>query len=433
VIDKHRSDWQETATQLEAELDALSRWIESQQKIIETLKAQAGKDKLPRGIAEENRRVSAQTDIAIQTVVDYRKYIVVLRNLLGLSRETFDAGKLRIEDLVAPGIMGDSNSVYQLQNYVAGPSREGLVLDGNKEIDVEKSFTRINYFQLLNAQKVLNNVQPSVSNRPVDFVAVRLPRESVGDLFGSEPGIDEDPIWLYGGDDKQALILSQKGENGEQSYRYIPVSNLRQDAGGKVVFEVEELAENFPLRYLEDKNFAIPSPDRAAWFRGWHSEVEWLNATHKTAYSNAIIGLNEQLDRHPIFDSDDKDLPADENLIRRFRQRQRHLTEADMLVLANNHWNFDVRGFNPGGNHGSFFRVSTNSTFMIAGGRSTGIPRGLGVEQPYDSLSFAPTILRLMGKIDDENRPADGLAGKGFRRFPGRVISEITGGQAATK
>jgi len=38
----------------------------------------------------------------------------------------------------------------------------------------------------------------------------------------------------------------------------------------------------------------------------------------------------------------------------RFRQRQRGLTEADMLILANNHWNFDVRGFNPGGNHGSF-------------------------------------------------------------------------------
>ena len=98
----------------------------------------------------------------------------------------------------------------------------------------------------------------------------------------------------------------------------------------------------------------------------------------------------------------------------------------DLLILANNHWNFDVRGFNPGGNHGSFFRVSTNSTFMIAGGARTGIPRGIAVEQPYDSMSFMPTILRLMGKIDDENQPTAEMREKGFRVFPGRIIKEIT-------
>jgi hypothetical protein len=32
-----------------------------------------------------------------------------------------------------------------------------------------------------------------------------------------------------------------------------------------------------------------------------------------------------------------------------------------------------VRGFNPGGNHGSFFRVSTHSTFMVAGGSKSNI------------------------------------------------------------
>ena len=143
-------------------------------------------------------------------------------------------------------------------------------------------------------------------------------------------------------------------------------------------------------------------------------------------YSNAILGLNEQLDRHPVFTGDDKDLSNDEKLIRRFRQRQRHLTEADMLIMADNHWNFDVRGFNPGGNHGSFFRSSTNSTFMIAGGTKTGIPRGLAVEQPYDSMSFMPTILRLMGKIDDENVPNAEMRERGFRKFPGRVVKEIT-------
>lgn len=210
------------------------------------------------------------------------------------------------------------------------------------------------------------------------------------------------------------------------SYRYVPVAGLRQDANGKVVFRVKDWSDGLPLKFFEDKDFAVPVSGRSAWLNEWHTEIEWLNATHKSVYSNAIIGLNEQLARHPLFEADEADITADERLIRRFRRRQRHLTEADMLILANNHWNFDVRGFNPGGNHGSFFRVSTSSTFMIAGGKKTGIPRGLTVEEPYDGLSFIPTLLRLMGKIDDQNRPNPELAERGFSKFPGRVIKEVT-------
>jgi hypothetical protein len=47
------------------------------------------------------------------------------------------------------------------------------------------------------------------------------------------------------------------------------------------------------------------------------------------------------------------------------------------------------------------------------------------VDEPYDGLSFTPTILRLMDKIDDQNRPIPELAEKGFRPFPGRVVKEL--------
>ena len=96
-----------------------------------------------------------------------------------------------------------------------------------------------------------------------------------------------------------------------------------------------------------------------------------------------------------------------------------------MLLVANNHWNFDVRGFNPGGNHGSFFRISTHATLMFAGGDKTGIPRGAIVEEPYDTLSFVPTLLALTGNLRDDNQPIPTLWDKGFRRFPGRVVKEI--------
>jgi hypothetical protein len=68
--------------------------------------------------------------------------------------------------------------------------------------------------------------------------------------------------------------------------------------------------------------------------------------------------------------------------------------QADFHIFASDHWNFNVRFPNPGGNHGSFLRISTHSVWMMAGG---GIPVR-NVEEPYDSLNFASTILSLLGR-----------------------------------
>jgi hypothetical protein len=73
------------------------------------------------------------------------------------------------------------------------------------------------------------------------------------------------------------------------------------------------------------------------------------------------------------------------------------LAEPGFLIFANDHWNFNVRGFDPGGNHGSFSGISLRSVLMLAGGAETGIQHNQRLAEPYDSLSFAPTILDLMG------------------------------------
>ena len=99
-----------------------------------------------------------------------------------------------------------------------------------------------------------------------------------------------------------------------------------------------------------------------------------------------------------------------------------------MLIVANDHWNFDVRGFNPGGNHGSFFRISTHSIFMLAGGAKTNLPQGFVVEAPYDSLSFVPTLLAITGNLRDDSNPVQELWEKGFRTFPGPVVKELLPG-----
>ena len=122
-------------------------------------------------------------------------------------------------------------------------------------------------------------------------------------------------------------------------------------------------APGLPLELLEDPQFQIEPSGRAAWLSQWHSEAEWLKAAHLTRYSNGILSLAEELlNATPAADS--------------YLERKRMLRRTDLLVFASDHWNFNVRGFNPGGNHGSLLRPSTHSVFMLAGGADTGIPLG---------------------------------------------------------
>ena len=432
IINKRRKGWQETVAALTEEIDALHRWTDVQDKLTVAQPKKFTPAEVALGADKQARRVYALAALAKESEAEYRKYIATLVNLISLKREFFDPKRSKIEDLIAPGAMGDPNSVYDLQNYVVGLSPGGLALNADQSLDIDRSFIRLDYFAVLHQQSVKNNVQPRVGNRPVDLIARRIPQAALSDALPPEMRSNEDPIWLYTGDEKQALILSRTDSDGRESYRFLPIAGLRQGEDGKAAFIVKEWSEGYPLKFFEDKGLAVPPADRAAWLSDWHTEAEWLRATHKTIYSNAIIGLNEQLDRHPVVDGAGGGLSNDERLIRRLRKRQRDLTEPDLLIVANDHWNFNVKGFNPGGNHGSFFRVSTNSTFMLAGGANTGIPRGLLVEEPYDNLSFMPTIFRLMGKVDESGSPTSELFGLGFRKFPGRIVTEVTSASKAS-
>ncbi len=239
----------------------------------------------------------------------------------------------------------------------------------------------MNYLPALAKIAVRNNVQADVGPRPVDFTAMRVLLEG------------QEAVWLYRDEEHQALIQSRDG-----MVHYQPIARLTAREDGALSFDRLEWAPGFPLEIFEDPQLAIPATERREWLGAWHSEREWLAAVHKTRYSNGIIGLTEEL----LGGSG----PATPYL-----ERKRRLRRTDLLVLASPHWNFNARAFNPGGNHGSFYRASTHSVLLIAGGKSTGIPSGLHVETPYDSLSFAPTILALMGRAEPD--------------LPGPVIEEL--------
>jgi hypothetical protein len=348
-----------------------------------------------------------------------------MRRLLALHPDTFQPANLKIPDLIPKSAMGARNSIYDLQNYVVGLGPSGLVVNGDGSLDLDRTFVRINYFDLLKGQTVRNNVQSGVSNQPVDFVATRISRETVESLLPPDMQPDDDVIWLYAGPERQALVLARGESNGHLELRYVPIARLTQDASGTIHFDRVNWQPDLPLRIFEDARLDTGGADRDTWLNEWHTDVEWLRGLHKTQYSNGLIGLHEQFTQFvaPATDVNADGLSEDELLLRGLHRRQRRLAETDLQIFANNHWNFDVRGFNPGGNHGSFFRISTHSTFMLAG---DGVPKGLAVSEPYDSLSVVPTVMALTGRLNGDNTPGESLAKRGFIKFPGRVVIEVT-------
>lgn len=432
TLDRRRTEWGNDIAGLSEELGALRHWMSEQQPIIDKQPKKWTRADTDAGRDLEARRISARVSSARADERNYTEYVRTLSNLLALRRDDFHPEKIKVEEVIAKMAMGDRNSIYELQNYVVGIAPEGLQVTSGGSLDMQRSFKRLDYFSLLHQVTVRNNVQPELSNHPIDFTALRIPRSQIAPFFTADLQSDGDPIWLYGGQDRQALVFSRLDQDDHLSLRYLPISKLEQSANGEIHFEVVSGGPGFPLKIWEDPHLKIPAfATRETWLNDWHTEIEWLQALHKTEYSNGLIGLHEQLARHHLeaLDVDQTGLSADERLLRRFHLRKREIAESDVLLLANNHWNFDVRGFNPGANHGSFFRVSTHSTLLLAGGVRTGIPVGVAIEEPYDSLSFMPTMLAILGQIEDERNPIPVLWERGFRRFPGRVIKEALGPQ----
>lgn len=430
AIDRDRAYWQDDLDRFDQELPALGRSAETQRLACLAQPKKFTPAEIEMGRDDNARRVCIRAKQAAEFHESYSAYVAVGRNLLALKRESFEPQKLKVEDLISKDSMGRRNSIHDLQNYVVGLGKDGLVLKSDGSLDEDQSFVRVDYFDLLKKQTVRNNVQAGVSPQPSDFVATRIPRDTIAAALGDNLKPDDDVVWLYSGPDRQALIIPRGETGGQQlNLRYLPIANLTQSADGQIRFDRVDLTPGLPLKMLEDARLEIGDADRAQWLSEWHTDVEWLHALHKTQYSNGLIGLHEQftLFTAPGTDPNAADITADERLLNTFHRRQRRLVESDLMVFANNHWNFDVRGFNPGGNHGSLFRISTHSTLMFAGGDRTGIPRGLAVTEPYDSLSVVPTILALTGNLESDNRPVEALAKRGFKKFPGRVITEVTG------
>jgi hypothetical protein len=398
IIDANRPQWTSTVAQLNEELTALLKAIERQKTIVATD---------PRKWPVPPRQTLRNLVTLATWETDehgYKDYQHALQKLLDLNEAALEPGRIHVESLVPKGTMGDPNSFEQLQNYVAGLSASGIVLTPSGSVDMERTFRRVNYFSVLSAARVRNLLQRDVGLTPIDFVAARVPREILASSLDPADQPDSDAVFISSDDQHQALLLSRVRE-GTLWLRYLPIRD-------PIHFTPAQWTAGFPLHLFEDPDLHV-NGDRASWLNCWHSEREWFEAIHRTHYSNGVIGLHEMFQRWqpesvpPIFQITDKE---DWPVLRRLAERKRQVTEADLLILASDHWNFNVRGFNPGGNHGSFFRISTHSVLMAAGG---GIPAGLAIERPYDSLGLIPTLFSLLGRST--------------QNYPGPVIEELIG------
>ncbi len=432
VIHKRREEWENKLKALRNELAALDRAIAEQRKLWEAQPKKFSKEQQDAGLDDAAKRIYVQLDRWQQEQRTYGEYALALQNLLALNSEFFAPSKIKLSSVIPKSSMGERNTIYQLQNYVVGVAPDGFVLNGDGSLNLDKSFVRIDYFALLHGISVRNNVQRGITNRPVDLITTRLSRDLVLPLL-EDRHIDEDVIWVSAGANRQALLLSRRNAQGELSLRYIPIANLTQDSSGRVQFKTISWQAGLPLQIFEDPKLVVSGADRTAWLSEWHTDSEWLAALHKTHYSNGLVGLHEELSRHHNEKlSSNPSLSEQERLMRQFARRKREIVEPELLIVANDHWNFDVRGFNPGGNHGSFFRIATHSVFMLAGGPKTNLPKAVNIDAPYDSLSFVPTLLAITGNLRDDNSPVPELWEKGFRTFPGHVVKELVPNRVST-
>jgi hypothetical protein len=373
--------------ELDGRIEALQKQIDAQQKRVNAQpKKKWTKEQISLGLDKDARRDGVRLGSWRAERKAYGEYVAVIWRLLDLKPADFDPGKFKISELIPPKSLGPLNSYWDVRHYVTGRAPGGLVTAGDGSLDWERSFQTVDYLSALRSISVRNNVQPGLAPKPVDFIAVRIRREKLTTL-PAEDQPDRDAVLIWSDAAHQALILARGND-----LRYLPVTEDLIPT---------RLEPGLPLELFEDPQLNISGNDRETWLGQWHDERAWLNAVHRTRYSNGIISLTEEL----------LDPPGPPSTPDRYSQRKAQLRRTDMLVLANDHWNFNVRGFNPGGNHGSFLRQSTHSVLLFAGGKDTGIPPGVRVETPYDSLSFVPTVLDLMGRSEPD--------------LPGPVIQEL--------
>jgi hypothetical protein len=401
LISRKRAGWEHTISELTDELGALNEAIKNWEEDPASKRRKWTREERHHGLDKDARRKAAQVNRWMEARTKYERYLLHLKALLAFQPNAEEVLRKNISDLVPEMSLGDANRIYDVQHYVTGPGPGGLIVNAGGDVDEQQSFRYINYPELLTSQVVRNNPHEGVSPRPVDFVAASLPVDSVRAQL-NDTSLSQ-AVWVYG-DERHQLLECVRRHGDSMDLRILPIAQLEGNTRNQVGWQQAQWEAGFPFQLFEDRGLVIPAgTSRKDWLSEWHSEREWFDAVRDCRYSNGVIGITEELI------SPDFAMRRGASLLDRFELRRRELVQPDFEVFASDHWNFNVRNFNPGGNHGGFLRISTHSVWMMAG---AGAPAAQRVSRAYDSLNFASTILHLLGKsapMPDRIVPLDQL------------------------
>jgi hypothetical protein len=192
---------------------------------------------------------------------------------------------------------------------------------------------------------------------PVDLILVKL-----------APG----QVLVDGHGGAQALITTETASDGRERYRYQPVRRVSQSQDGAVQSEASLPGED-PFGYLHDPDF-LTATGGAAWLAHPHTPDEWLQATAKTRYPDAVVTMATFFAWKPVV--------ADLADVR----------DPDLLVTASEGWSFRSDD-GQGTDHGYPLADAMRITWMLSG---PNIRHGI-VEAPQRIVNILPTILELIG------------------------------------
>ncbi|MGH9612969.1 MAG: alkaline phosphatase family protein, partial [Bryobacteraceae bacterium] len=280
IVERHRAEWESKLQDLQLELAALHRCADALETEIARQPKRWTAAQKALGLDKDARRLDAHLFSWRSTERRYGTYAQALTNLLSLEEKSFEPGAGKLETLIPKRFLGDPNPLGEVCDYIAGPAASGLVLSPSGGLDIERSFVHIDYPALLLAQRVRNQPQPQVGVQPVDFVAVTIPERQIASVLSQEDKPNRDAVWLYSGENDQALVLSRRdATTGEHFLRYLPVAHLHADENGAIHFNLAPWRAGIPLHYWEDSNLRLPQgSDRDQWLSQWHSERDWFRA-----------------------------------------------------------------------------------------------------------------------------------------------------------
>ncbi len=459
IIDRHREEWTSERAAIREELDALQRTLTADEAEVARIEPvllrerwavkngtyRPGAALAPYGgqsmintsdrlndLEQRYRELRARVWQYNKTLEEYGNYLETLGFRLSIT-STADLAKYSADQLFGERDLGDRLTAADLLAYPAGLDKIVVAQDGS--LDERATFVHINYFESLSGIRVRNSIRKELGTAPVDFVAADIPvadarrAAAVAGIADLAAATDLASVRIvYTSADEQVLLIERDTADRGRLVTLVPVRQFRLDPmSGSVTFDAGTWKPGLPFRLYEDPMLDTGGKDRVAWLSEGHTHLEWLNAAHRTAEGLGPEALCEALSTDYIaaFErAEARDTTADARLVRRFELRRREAVATDVFLHANPHWNFDLKDFNPGGNHGGFGRASMHGTFWLHGGQQTRIrPGPLVIDAPFEGLDVVPTLLEAAGLTTNGEIPITLLSG-GFRALPGRVASQ---------